>query len=896
MQYLTRLRQRLGTRISDAQFYQYWKFAFDGASERIPAAYRRGFEIAAANYKAEMNLPYNLGVQPFGAYRPDIEAQMQGLTNPQMLQRHMQVQQGRETAALGEQYQQQRQNQGFFLKAIDTLSRFYYRIAGNLVPVMYDFDTPMGRFWYTIASSIGGGQVPFGSDPSQTGEFERWRQANRRALEVLRNRVGEYDFGDFFALSRSFYDDPNFIETTIRQGKPTATFDVFKADLYHPDGRRETKWITPLEKELMENAGAYVHEYEGTRKRNLERFLGMNTAYLRGFFMESLFDPLNLIPGGGVASRGVGLVRQPVRTLLGVGDEVLQALRRPTLRNIGRGAVALGETALGTVMVSPFYAPLYAVGQLTGLAQRKLPTVVDAAKFAPILQHPIMRGLQNLSNEIQSTLLAGFFNVETGHLPNSQIRSMVRPLLGMSRNERLQFVQTASENALRLTDELAQEGTDLSDESWEFVKKTTNINADPPVGNRKQWLMDNGKIKEVADTAMRWLEPPPVITNFTQYGDYWKPAVHMYRGTLLLKSALEGVGRSKKSLFRKMMYPVYRLIDEGSRTAEEVGREVRQAQQAVLETQRRVSVAMSDAVSGNPNYERSFLGKVIADLQQSEAALGNKFRNAKAQFANLIQNAALSITDETSQQNLAELWAEAVGFTNKDRTELMQQIENITLRKTDAAMQEADRFLRERGIVVANPENAFDVLNRIKRSGRQATTRHYAIRQNIPTDITDEEKELWRIYIQRRLELQRMGLTPEMGYGIDHLYHNMRTVYDSLPNNQRAKVQSEINRLMTQLMTNQDVDPRNVKRFFDELDELPIPETAKQLMKEAVASGAQYGASRQITIGAELAIKEGYNQMREELLKAERRKRYMETVFSQTQQAQRRIDPTDPCL
>lgn len=894
MSYLHRLRQKLGSRITDDEFLRYWRFAYNNNFERIPVAYRGGFEIAAQNYKAEQNLPYRLDLAPPGAYRPDIESQMMNIQDPATQRSIMAVEQGRQTAALTEQYQRLRENQGWFWNGLNMFSRFYYTIAGNLIPYMFDLDSPTGQLWYSITRSIGG-QHPFGTDPTQTQEFKRWQEANRRALEVLRNRVGEYDFGDFFALSRSFYDDPNFIQNVIRQGKPTATFDVFKADIHYPDGKRETKWITPLEKELLENRGAYVNEYEGTRKNNLERFLGMNTAYLRGFFMEALFDPLNLIPGAGVATRGVGLVRQPLRTLLSVGDEVLQAFTKPTLRNIGKGAAALGETALGSIMVPPFYAPLYAVGQLTGLAQRKLPLVVEAAKFPPILQHPIVRGLQNISNEIQSTLLAGFFNVETGHLPNSQVRSMLRPLLGMGRDERRQFVATASQKATQLTTELAQEGADLSDESWDFIKKTTHINADPPVGSRKQWLMDNGKMKETADTAMRWLEPPPVVRNFAEYGDFWKPAVHVYRGTLMLKSALEGVGKSKNSLFRKMMYPAYRLLDEGSRTAEEIGREVRQAQQAVLETQRRVSVAMSDAVAGNPNYERSFLGKVVSDLKEAEAALGQKFHKAKDQFANLLQNAALSITDETSQQNLAQLWSDAVGFTNKDRTKLMQQIENITLRKTDAAMQAADNFLRQRGIVVANPENAFDVLQMIKRSGRQAEPRPFATAQNIP-QITDEEKELWRIFTQRRLELQRMGLTPEMGYGIDHLYHNMRTIYDSLPNSERAKVQGEINRLMTQLMTNQEVDPRNIQRFFDEVERLPIPETSKQLMKEAVVSAAQYGTTREITIGAELVINEGYKRMREELEKAQRRKRVMETLFSQNQTGRRVLDDGNPCL
>lgn len=431
--------------------------------------------------------------------------------------------------------------------------------------------------------------------------------------------------------------------------------------------------------------------------------------------------------------------------------------------------------------------------------------------------------------------------------------------------------------------EWATEGQDFSDESWDFIKKTLNITEEVAVGNRKQWIAENGKMQDLAHTMTLWSNPHPVIQNFADYWEAWKPAAQVWKAGLHAKQLFENIGFTRQSDIRRVLYPIVRLWDENEATMEEVGRQVRQAQQAIIDKQGDTAVAFTKALTGNPEFETTDLGRAIREHQEAFAKLTTYVKGRNRTYllkvlSNALDKAGIAITDENSAVRLLDTIGQIVSG-RRDEHPLFQ--------KALDSPEGAHQYLRSKGIITQSPEHSYEVMKVLRSVEAKAVVGDLV-------KIPDRENyfDALRHYIRTSVELRRHGLTPEMASGLENIYYTMRTIYDTMTPEQRTKFQQEYGKITTALMTGQAFDPRELRAFYKWMDENNISAAVRDTVQSVLEHTANKSLLEQFVASQANRLKPGMYQLFRELDRQRYYRRAVERINKQVKQ----IQDVDPCL
>lgn len=866
MDYLRRLRKKY-SHLSDAEFERFLRFASANQFHRIPVVYREGFKMASHLFQQpsvsvgifKQDVPHLFG-------KPTPEESRSADLAFQIAQREQQQQYAQQVA----QQVQQAEQEGW--SKINPLVRFGIGL--------WDIAAPIFRATGTIGAALlhtGLAFSPYVLAPES--RVHRLKAAyytlGQMFTDMFDPNAPLLDPEDYYTLGLAKAVDPN-IQDKIRSGKQNPYFDVIKATVVKKDGKVEERWIAPYEETYLRSDPevAYVQLDEKTRKPNTDRIQifgrEFNKHYLIGFAGSAILDPSNFATlGSGI---GVKALTRPIAAL----DDAIRILKQSPIK----GLIGIGVDIAAT----PYILPPLVVGRALGFGVRRLPSIVEKATQSPILQHPVVRTIDNALDNLSSIFLPYFYNLENRGVRPSTILTMMRPLFDMSKEGRTEFIKSAPEKVRQVMAEWGSEGTDFSDESWEFIKTILGVKDDIPLGKRKEWLAQTGKIQELAEKTTLWSNPHPVISNFAQYWEKWKPAAQIWKAGLHLKRLFEGFGYRSQSDIRRVIYPIVRLWDENQATMEEVGRQVRQAQQAIIDKQGDTAIAFTKALTGNPEFEQTDLGKAIREFQEAEAELatGRDIRGRLRTelirvLSEALDKAGIAITDEGSALRLLDLVGRAL-YSDEFKEQLSRTI---------SSPEEAHKYLRSLGIITSSPEHSFDVV-KLMRTNRRI------LRELMRYSSLQEEpfQNAVRRFSRSIIELRRHGLTPEIASGLENIYYTMRTVYDTMNSEQRRQFQSEFGRLMTALMTGQVFDPRELRRFYQWMDENNISATVKETVQSILEHTANKSTLEPFITAQTKRMRAGMSYLLRELL----RQNKIEAIGSRVKSAASDLQRENPCL
>lgn len=678
---------------------------------------------------------------------------------------------------------------------------------------------------------------------------------------------------DYYTLSLAQAMDGG-IQEKIRRGEANPYFDVVKATIIKQDGSVEERWIAPYEEAYLRNDPNIrsIQIDESTRKANTDRISifgkEFNKHYLAGFLGTMITDVSNFVPMAGIGSK---LITRPVAAL----DDAIRILRANPIK----GAISIGLDVAAT----PYIFPFQAVGRALGFGVRRLPSVAEKAMQTPLLRNPVVQSVHAALDQISSIFLPFFYNLENRGVKPSTILQMIRPLYRMTKEERQAFVRGANEKVERVMTEWATEGQDFSDESWDFIKKTLNIAEDVAVGNRKQWIAENGKMQDLAHTMTLWSNPHPVIQNFADYWEAWKPAAQVWKAGLHAKQLFENIGFTRQSDIRRVLYPIVRLWDENEATMEEVGRQVRQAQQAIIDKQGDTAVAFTKALTGNPEFEKTDLGRAIREHQEAFAKLtthvkGDLRKRLLRVLSNALDKAGIAITDENSAVRLLDTIGRIVSGEREEHPLFQKALESP---------EGAHQYLRAKGIITQSPDHSLEVMKLLKSVDAKVVIGDLV-------KIADRENyfDALRHYIRTSVELRRHGLTPEMASGLENIYYTMRTAYDTMTPDQRTRFQQEFGKITTALMTGQVFDPRELRAFYKWMDENNISATVRDAVQGVLEHAANKSLLDQFVASQANRLRPGMGRLVYELNKQQYRRKILERISRQAKE----IQDVDPCL
>lgn len=866
MAFLQQLRRRYRN-LSDAEFERFLRFAAANEFHRIPAVYRNGFMTAGRLFQ-----PPSVSVEIFDPSTPHLfgEPTKQERASADLALRMVQQEQQRRQNLLAAQQIRELEQQAW--NQLNPLVRFGFGL--------WDFVAPVFRATGTVGSALihaGLAFLPFSVD--QNDPVRRLKAAyytlSGMFTDMFDPNAPMLDPEDYYTLGLAKATDPN-IHEKIRRGEENKYFDVIKATIIKKDGTVEERWIAPYEEAYLRSDPniAAVQLDESTRKANTDRIRlfgrEFNKHYLAGFVGSVLFDPSNFATlGSGIAIKGL---TRPLSAL----DDAIRILKHSPIK----GAIGIGLD----IAAAPYTIPFTVAGRALGFGVRRLPSVAERAMQSPILRNPVVETVEQALDNISSVFLPFFYNLENRGVKPSTILQMIRPLYNLPKEGRQAFVREAPEKVERVMAEWGSEGTDFSDESWDFIKTTLNIKEDVPMGSRKEWIAKNGKMQDLAHTMTLWSNPHPVIQNFADYWEAWKPAAQVWRAGLHVKQLFENIGFTQQSDWRRVLYPIVRLWDENQATMEEVGRQVRQAQQAIIDKQGDTAIAFTKALTGNPEFEQTDLGKAVREHQEAAAKLKTEIpahqrpRYLKL-MAQVLDEAGVAITDENSAVRLLDLFSNIVSAKWNGEGDAFR----LALQSPDAAHQ----YLRSKGILTQSPEHSYKVMHLLNSRNAKALVGDLMKRAN-----KDEYMDALRKYNQTVVELRRHGLSPEMAAGLENIYYTMRTIYDTMTPEQRIKFQQEFGRLTTALMTGQAFDPRELREFYKWMDDNNISATVKETVEAVLEHTANKSLLEPFVAAQANQLRPGMIALMRELDRQRYYRQRVERISRQVKQMQ----DVDPCL
>lgn len=864
MNYIQRLRRRYRN-LSDREFERFLRLAAANRIQEIPAVYRSGFELVAPMFQNQRPLTLSINTSNVSPYPEPTAAEMAA---------EMQRMRRQENLRLAEEI---RAAEAAAFNQMNPALRTLFQVW-EAIDLPFKATGTLGMALLVnpaiAASPFYGGSI----DDRGRRLMSSWQMMKEMGTDLFYSFfTGQdqlLDPEDYYtkAMSEHFVPD---IREKIRRGEQNPYFDVVKATIIKTDGTKEERWIAPYEEYYLRRDPSVLSIMldESTRKPNTDRIniplLGeFNKHYLLGFGGSAVGDISNF------ATMGSGVFLKGMTRPLSALDDALRILKA----NPVKGALGLTVDALTT----PYIAPFAFAGRALGFGVRRLPSVAEKAMQHPILRNPIVQSVHNALDGVSSIFLPFFYNLENRGVKPSTILHMIRPLYDMTKETRQAFVREAPQKVERVMAEWGSEGADFSDESWDFIKTVLNIKEDVPMGSRKEWIAKNGKMQDLAHTMTLWNNPHPVIQNFADYWEAWKPAAQAWRAGLHAKQLFENIGFTKQSDWRRVLYPIVRLWDENQATMEEVGRQVRQAQQAIIDKQGDTAIAFTKALTGNPEFEQTDLGRAVREHQEAVAKLQTAVpSNQKERYLKLmgkvLDEAGIAITDESSATRLLDLFSSIVSGKRQD------DAFSLALQSPEAAHQ----YLRSKGILTQSPEHSHQVMQLLNSREAKAIMGDLMKKAN-----QDEYMDALRKYNQTVVELRRHGLSPKMAAGLENIYYTMRTIYDTMTPEQRVQFQQEFGRLTTALMTGQVFDPRELRSFYKWMDDNNISATVRETVENVLEHAANKSLLEPFVAAQANRLKPGMVALMRELDRQKHYRRMVERINQQIKQAQ----DVDPCL